>query len=112
MKSTRKSRASKSRKERREHPRLTLSASVLYRVDKFPSPTKMIRFLDSMRRAAGLDISNGGVCLISRQLLLPETILSLHLPRNSLRKSQHVKAQVVWIHEIKEGKFRVGLRFL
>ena len=106
-----KKKAKKPSKERRHHPRLTLSASVAYRVVKFPSPTKMIHFLDSMRRASARDISRGGVCIISRQLLPPGTILELSLPRTNLHDARHVRAGVVWVHEIKEGKYRIGLKF-
>lgn len=111
MKRTKKRKGRKLSRERREHPRLTLSASVAYRVVKFPSPIKMIKFLDSMRRASARNISRGGVCIISRQLLPPGTTLELSLPRTNLHDARHVQAGVVWIHEIKEGKYRIGLKF-
>lgn len=111
MKRKKKRKGSKLSRERRQHPRLTLSASVAYRVVKFPSPVKMIKFLDSMRRASARNISRGGVCIISRQLLPPGTTLELSLPRTNLHDARHVRAGVVWVHEIKEGKYRIGLKF-
>lgn len=99
-------------RDRREYPRLTLSGSVSFRIRRLPPASRMIRFLDSMRRGSARDISRGGVCVVTRQLLPPDTVLELYMPDSTVRGTRHVAAKVVWLYEFTEGRYRVGLKFI
>ena len=99
-------------REKRQHPRFTIDASVSYKVKKFPPPEKMIRLLDSMRESRAVDVSRGGMSFLSRQLIVPGSTVEVQIPRSAFGPARRRKARVVWINEVAEDKYRVGVKFL
>ena len=98
--------------EKRKHPRITLATSVSYKVKKIPPPEKLIRLLDSLREGPTVDVSHGGLSFVSRQLLIPGSIIDLKIPKSPLARAQRRRARVVWLNEIERDKYRIGVKFL
>lgn len=98
--------------EKRRHPRFTIDASVSYKIKKFPPPEKMIRLLDAMRESPTVDISKSGMSFLSRQLIVPGSIVEVKIPRSALGPARKRMARVVWVTEVEEDKYRIGVRFL
>ena len=98
-------------RDRRKHPRYILSSSVSYKIRHLPSPKRMIRLLDTMRRAKGKDVSAGGLSFISEQLLLPGTVIELTVPPSKAARTGKLMGRVVWVREISPEKYRIGVKF-
>ncbi len=98
--------------EKRKHPRLTLNASLSFKIKKFPPPEKMIHLLDAMRKGPGIDVSESGVSFVTGQLLIPGSILEITVPKSPLGPARRKKAKVVWVREVEEEKYRIGVKFV
>jgi hypothetical protein len=98
-------------RDRRRFPRHHLSVGIAYRIVRLPSPGRMIRLLDRMRRAKAENVSRGGMCFDAPQLLLPGTRLDLTVPKSPVTKRGTLRATVVWVRELAAGGFQVGVRF-
>lgn len=99
-------------RERRRHARQEVTVGIGFRIDKLPSPGKMISLLDRMRKAKTGNISRTGMCLDTTQLLLPGTRISLTIPKSPITKRGSMKARVVWVRELSAGGFQIGVRYL
>jgi hypothetical protein len=98
-------------RERRKFVRHTVKGPVNYRVIRLPSPEEMVKLLDAMRSGAAHDISKGGICFRSSQLLLPGTLVEMDLPRTPVCKAGRKLARVKWVQELSPNSYRVGVKF-
>ena len=98
--------------EKRRHPRFTVDASVSYKVKKFPPPEKMIRLLDSLKESPTIDVSKAGMSFLSKQLIVPGSVIEVKIPRSALGPPRKRRARVVWLNEVEEDKYRVGVKFI
>ena len=99
-------------REKRRHPRVAIDAAVSYKIKKFPPPEKMIHLLDSLKESPTIDVSKTGMSFLSRQLIVPGSIVEVRIPRSALGPARTRRARVVWLNEVEEDKYRVGVRFL
>jgi len=98
-------------RERRKHVRHSIKGPVSYRVIRLPSPEEMVKLLDAMRSGAAHDISQGGFCFQSSQLLLPGTVVSMDLPRSPVARAGRKLARVKWVRELYPNRYQVGVKF-
>jgi len=98
-------------KDRRQHSRYSFETTIEYKVCHLPPPRKMVRLLDTLRRAKGKDISKGGLSFTSPQLLLPGTVIEMKVPPSKAARTGRLRARVVWISEVSPEKYRVGVKF-
>jgi len=98
-------------RERRKFIRHSIKGPVSYRVIRLPSPEEMVKLLDAMRSGAAHDISQGGFCFRSSQLLLPGTVVEMDLPRTPVARAGRKLARVKWVRELSRNSYRVGVKF-
>lgn len=99
-------------RERRRFRRFAIKVPVSYTIMKLPPPATMVRLLDSMRRGTVRDISQAGAGFVCSQILLPGTTVRLNGPSTPLVKIKGRLAKVIWVKELRPGRFKVGLKFL
>jgi hypothetical protein len=99
-------------RERRKHVRHSIKGPVSYRVIRLPSPEEMVKLLDAMRNGTAQDISQGGFCFRSSQLLLPGTVVEMALPRSPIARAGHKLARVKWVRELSPNRYQVGVKFV
>lgn len=98
-------------RERRRYARHELTVGIGYRIERLPSPGRMITLLDRMRRAKTENVSRTGMCLDTPQLLLPGTRIALAVPTSPVTKRGTVQATVVWVRERPAGGFQIGVTY-
>ncbi len=72
----------------------------------------MVELIDRLRPGRARDISRGGVCFMTRHILLPGTVISMDLPPSPIGKRTRRRTRVIWTREARNGEFRVGVKFL
>ena len=82
--------------ERRCYPRKKLEASVDY---------------SSENKADAKDISTGGICIVTEDVMSKGTVLFLVIPINS-NGAVHAIGEVIWSKKVSEKRFEIGIEFL
>ena len=93
--------------EKRQRRRESIDRSITYDM----SERSTGRFENLRKEGFGVDISNGGIGLITAQPLKKGDVLKLLYPVAAVNANIPVYTEVMWSNSI-EGGFRVGLRFL
>jgi len=69
------------------------------------------RFLNELKRGEGVDISEGGIGIVTRRGLRGGDVLKLYIPLGAVQTNVPVYCLVMWI-KIAGQHFKAGLRFL
>jgi hypothetical protein len=93
--------------EKRQRRRESIDRSITYEM----SDCSTGRFENLRKEGFGVDISNGGIGLITDQPLKKGNVLKLLYPLTVASASIPIYSEVMWSNPV-EGGFRVGLRFL
>jgi c-di-GMP-binding flagellar brake protein YcgR len=104
-------------KERRRFPRLRVSITVVYQIDK-PSYVNILVPNEGIE-AVALDLSEGGIAILADAYIPPTTPLNLEFMlytsnnQNSFRlyRDLRVKGEVCDIVETENSKYRIGIGF-
>jgi c-di-GMP-binding flagellar brake protein YcgR len=95
-------------KERRVHPRIALKIPVIYRVlDDQEEIKRVLELRKKEKYGHTLDVSLGGLCIVTDQPLREGSILSLEITIPDAPKALKAMAEVVWSSETGGG-----IRFL
>ena len=95
-------------KERRVYPRISLKIPVVFRVlDDQEEIKSVIELRKKEKHGHTMDVSLGGLCIVTDQPLREGSILSLEITIPDLAKALKAMAEVVWSSE--SGG---GIRFL
>ncbi len=69
------------------------------------------RIVNAMESGNGVDISNGGMGLVTKCKLKCGEVMKLHIPADAVKANMPVYSLVVWVKP-KNDYFHAGLRFL
>lgn len=95
-------------KERRVYPRIALKIPVIFRVlDDQEEIKSVIELRKKEKHGHTLDVSLGGLCVVTDQPLQEGSILSLEITIPDVTKTLKAMAEVVWSSETGGG-----IRFL
>ena len=95
------------RAENRQRRRENIGQSIAFEMSERTTG----RFENLLKEGFGVDISNGGIGLITDQPLKEGDVLKLLFPVNATSANIPVYTEVMWSNPV-GGGFRIGLRFL
>lgn len=97
--------------ERRQLPRVALRRAVTYETGVLPDGQLML----AGKRLSGslINISNGGICIMTRHRLDKDMVLKVNLPVSEISPAAPTLAQVMWVmSDPKRREYRTGFRFI
>lgn len=93
--------------ENRKNNRIAFNEQIQYEYCESMSG----RFVNGRNTGEGVDISDGGVGLRTRQACVNGDVLKLYIPVEAAHTHLPVYSQVVWVKRV-DGLYQTGLRFL